>query len=296
MQPQAPPARRRNPRLVIVGAALLALLALVAFASRSGFESHSSNAAPSQGFADWAFSVFLVLFVLAVPLTVVGYFSSGGELIRSRRRSFRERVLQQLAGVAVVLLVITVIVYLRRHHSGGFHLNLSALRGVQHDTHAGTATTHRAPTFEWPVAFIAGVISLALGFGWYSARRRLRSATRLPFAVDDGSFAADVAGTIDEAIDDLEAEPDARRAVIAAYARMESVLGRHGLRREPSETPLEYLRRVLLGLTARGDAVQALTRLFEEARFSRHDIDATMKRDAIGALRTIRDDLQSAAT
>jgi Domain of unknown function (DUF4129) len=292
---QPPPVRRRNTRLVVVGSALLGLLALVAFASRSGFEGHSSNAAPSQGFADWAFSVFLVLFVLAVPLTVVGYLSSGGELIRSRRRSFRERVMQQLAGVTIVLLAITLIVYLRNHHSGGLHLNLSALRGVQHDTHAGTVTAHRAPTFKWPVAFIAGVICLALGFGWYSARRRLRNATRLPFALDDRAFAADVAGTIDEAIDDLEAEPDARRAVIAAYARMESVLGRHGLRREPSETPLEYLRRVLLGLTARGDAVQSLTQLFEEARFSRHEIDATMKSEAIGALRTIRDDLQSAA-
>ena len=65
----------------------------------------------------------------------------------------------------------------------------------------------------------------------------------------------DLAATIGDAIDDLEAEPDARRAVIAAYARMEAVLGRNGLRRAPSETPLEYLRRILLGLTSRGDAV-----------------------------------------
>ena len=74
-----------------------------------------------------------------------------------------------------------------------------------------------------------------------------------------------------DAIDDLEAEPDARRAVIAAYARMEGVLARHGLRRKPSETPLEYLRRILLGLTARADAVRRLTSLFEQAKFSRHD-------------------------
>jgi hypothetical protein len=294
MQPP-PPARRRNTRLVVVGGALLALLGLVAFASRSGFEGHSSNAAPSQGFADWAFSVFIVLFVLALPLTVFGYLSSGGEFLRAKRRTFRERVVQQLAGFAVVLLAITLIVYLRRHHTGGFHLNLSALRGAQHDTHSGTATAHRSPTFKWPVAFVAGVLGLAISVAWYTARQRLRHAARAPFPLEDGALAADVAGTIDEAIDDLEAEQDARRAVIAAYARMESVLGRHGLRREPSETPLEYLRRVLLGLTARGDAVQSLTRLFEEARFSRHEIDATMKREAIGALRTIRDDLQGAA-
>jgi hypothetical protein len=75
---------------------------------------------------------------------------------------------------------------------------------------------------------------------------------------------------------------------------MEGVLARHGLRRKPSETPLEYLRRILLGLTARADAVTRLTSLFEQAKFSQHDIDASMKHDAIGALREIRDDLQGA--
>jgi hypothetical protein len=104
--------------------------------------------------------------------------------------------------------------------------------------------------------------------------------------------AEDFAATIGDAIGDLEAEPDARRAVIAAYARMEGVLGRHGLRRKPSETPVEYLGRILGGLTSRSDAVARLTGLFEEAKFSRHDIDDPMKRDAIGALRAIRDDLQ----
>jgi hypothetical protein len=65
------------------------------------------------------------------------------------------------------------------------------------------------------------------------------------------------------------------------------------LRRLPSETSLEYLRRVLIGLTARGEPVKRLTSLFEQAKFSRHEIDGSMKHDAIGALREIRDDLQA---
>jgi hypothetical protein len=48
-------------------------------------------------------------------------------------------------------------------------------------------------------------------------------------------------------------------------------------------------------LTARADAVVRLTDLFELAKFSRHDIDASMKLEAIGALREIRDDLRTAA-
>jgi len=116
----------------------------------------------------------------------------------------------------------------------------------------------------------------------------------LPAWAPAGSVADDVADSIDDAIDDLEAEPDARRAVIAAYARMERAFGRHGLTRLASETPTEYLRRILLGLTTKVDAVKRLTGLFEQARFSDHAIDGAMKQDAIDSLRTIRDDLQAA--
>jgi hypothetical protein len=286
-----PPAPRRSLRLVVVGGALLALLALVAFASRSGFGGHSSNATPSSGFTDWAFSSFLVLFVAAIPLTIYGYLSSAGEFIRRKRPSYRQRVVRGLGGLALVFLAGMLFTYVHRHHTGGFHFDLRAFQGGSHGSH-GSAPGHRSPAFQWPVALIGGAVWVAIIVAWYTARRRLRRYPPAPVA--DATLAADVAETIGDAIDDLEAEPDARRAVIAAYARMEGVLARHGLQREAAETPLEYLRRVLLGLTARGDAVQSLTRLFEEARFSRHEIDATMKRDAIGALTTIRDDLARA--
>ena len=104
----------------------------------------------------------------------------------------------------------------------------------------------------------------------------------------------DVADSLSDAIDDLESEPDARRAVIAAYARMEGVFSRHGLRRQVSETATEYLQRILLGLTTRVEAVGRLTGLFEQAKFSDHPIDGRMKQDAIDALRVIRDDLEVA--
>ena len=82
--------------------------------------------------------------------------------------------------------------------------------------------------------------------------------------------------------------------MIAAYARMEAVLGRNGFQRVPSETAIEYLRRILLDLTSNADAVTRLTALFEQAKFSQREIDAAMKQDAIGALREIRDSLTGA--
>jgi hypothetical protein len=83
--------------------------------------------------------------------------------------------------------------------------------------------------------------------------------------------------------------------VIAAYARMERTLERHGFPRLRAEAPLEYLARVLRELHVRTWAVLALTELFEHAKFSRHEIDAEMKEEAIGALIAVRDDLGAAA-
>jgi len=103
-----------------------------------------------------------------------------------------------------------------------------------------------------------------------------------------------VAALVDESIDDLRSEGDPRRAVIAAYARMERGLGRAGLARKPFEAPLEYLRRVLLDLQAGAQPVGRLTELFERAKFSRHEVGADAKDEAIECLLAIRGDLRMA--
>jgi hypothetical protein len=103
-----------------------------------------------------------------------------------------------------------------------------------------------------------------------------------------------VAALVDESIDDLRSENDPRRAVIAAYARMERGLGRAGLARKPFEAPLEYLQRVLLDLQAGAEPVGRLTDLFERAKFSRDEVSADAKDEAIECLIAIRGDLRTA--
>ena len=50
-------------------------------------------------------------------------------------------------------------------------------------------------------------------------------------------LARNLADALDDALDDLRAEADPRRAVIAAYARLERILAANGVARDPSETP-----------------------------------------------------------
>ena len=284
------PVTGRSTRLALVAAGLLALLGVVAFASRSGL-GHQSQAKPTPGYVSYAFTAFLIVFVLMIPIAAYSWVIQAreGEIAR---KSYRQRTLESIGMLFFFGALAFVVIYLKHHHHSIFNINAKGLKNGSKLLHPKNG--HRAavePHFEFTVLWAALAV-IAVGGGWFYwswVRRKKRTAVR---AEHEETVAEDFAASIGDAIGELEAEPDARRAVIAAYARMEAVLGRHGLHRRPSETPVEYLRRILLGLTRRGDSVARLTDLFEQAKFSRHEIDGAMKHDAIAALREIRDDLQ----
>ena len=287
-----PPVTGRSIRLALVAFALLALLGVVAFASRSGL-GQKSQAAPSPGYVSYAFTAFLIVFVLMIPVAAYGFVMQAREG-GVGRKSYRQRTLESIGMLFFFGFLAFVVIYLKRHHHHFLIPHAKGLTNAKKALQAGHG--HRAaiePHFEYTVLWIA-LVGLAVGGGWfYYVWRTRKKRTAVPLELEQ-TVAEDFASSIGDAIDDLESEPDARRAVIAAYARMENVLARNGLKRRPSETPVEYLRRILLGITSRGDSVSRLTSLFEQAKFSRHPIDSVMKQDAIGALREIRDDLQGA--
>jgi uncharacterized protein DUF4129 len=292
MQP-FPQGHGRSLRVASVLLALLVLLAVVAFASRTGF-GHASNATPTPGYVNWATSLVLVLFFAMTPVAIWAYLRQTRErLEKTRHRSFQMRVIRGLALVFILVLIWPIRLYLARHVQlgNGLHdLFFGTHRAAGH-ARPGSPAAAYSPTFQWPVLWAALALLVAAVAGWLWWRR---THPALPLEARPRTMESDVAESMTDAIDDLESEPDARRAVIAAYARMEGVFGRHGLRRRASETATEYLQRILLGLTTRVDAVGRLTGLFEQAKFSDHPIDGRMKQDAIDALRTIRDDLRVA--
>jgi hypothetical protein len=146
--------------------------------------------------------------------------------------------------------------------------------------------------FDWTLAI--GLLGLLIVGGTvYYVRARARPMPN-PLVLSD-DVRQELSAALSDAVDDLRHESDPRRAVIAAYARMEGVLARRGYARDPAETPFEYLSRILLSLRVRGGAVRELTELFERAKFSTHEIDETMKDRAISSLLSVRDDLRPAA-
>jgi hypothetical protein len=93
---------------------------------------------------------------------------------------------------------------------------------------------------------------------------------------------------VEESLEDLRAEPDARRAIIRCYARFEHAAAASGLERRPWHTPMEFMREALARLPAPGDAVRALTGLFELARFSDRALGPGERARALDALDDIK--------
>lgn len=276
----------RAARILIVGAGLVFLLAVVAAATHAGFGSSGGRGTVSRTLVSYGVTTFLVLIVVLLPVAIYFRLMELKESPPETPNSLR-RVLRGLTGIAAAM-VFAYFLHIVWPH---IHPQHAPVR-VKQPPQLGKghlkllhAAKPAGPTFEWPV-LITAVVFLLVVFG--ITVYRIRTRQPLPELAVLG-LEDDVAATIGDAIEDLESEPDARRAVIAAYARMEAVLGRHGLQRRLSETPIEYLRRVLSGVTAHGDAVSRLTSLFERAKFSSHAIGDDAKQQAIASLREIRE-------
>jgi len=215
-----------------------------------------------------------------IPLFLYGV---GRQVATSRRQRRRLRLLP-LAIVAVAGLALL----LDTQTGGSITQAFDRLRVFDRQDVAETGERFPGtPSPGWAPLITAGVLVAAGGAGFALLMRRRRGPLE-----QRAALAASLGHALDGALDDLIAEPDPRRAIIRAYARMEIALEHLGVPRDPAEAPLEYLARVLRELTVTPGAAFALTELFEQAKFSRHTIEPEMKQEAIDALRTIQAELR----
>jgi Domain of unknown function (DUF4129) len=89
-------------------------------------------------------------------------------------------------------------------------------------------------------------------------------------------------------VGDPSAIPEPRRAVIAAYARMQRAVDSAGIDRSASDAPLEVLAKVAHQRRAAWPSAGRLTGLFQRARFSQHPVDEAMRAAALSALAEAR--------
>lgn len=110
-------------------------------------------------------------------------------------------------------------------------------------------------------------------------------------ALDDEAVGQVLASQLGEVIDELRSDPDPRRAVIRAWARLEALLAAHRMPRSPAELTSSYVERALVRLDASAPAVRALTTTFERAMYSVHPIGRDEQLAAVDALDAVRAEL-----
>ncbi len=236
------------------------------------------------------------MFTTALIVVLLGALAALAALAAFRRQpeqrpGFRRRTVRALATLLLAAALLTLV---------GRHLDLRhlfhprpaartapAVTGTLTTSHTTPPPAIRHVEFRWDeLALVLGLV-LALALLAAVRRRRLAPPARRGRAPELLSAA------LDESLDDLRADPDLRRAIVAAYARMERALAAAGLPRRPAEAPLEYLERALLEPEASAGAVRRLTELFEWAKFSPHEPEPSMRDDAVDALAAVRDELRA---
>lgn len=267
----------RAGRALALGIAAIGLLSLVALASQGPFLRTRNHNRPGH-LPAWSTGVFALVLLLAAALFIYGM-----AVARRDRRPRRVAGMWSVLIVVVLAAVAGFFMHIHRHRPPAPQKPATA-RTVSASTPApapvrppsGSGTT-------WlEVVVLAAAVLVALGA---ATRQRRQLAAGGP---DDP-----LAALVDDSLEDLRAEADPRKAVIAAYARMERGIGAGGLARAPAETAMEYLGRVLTHRRVSPAAATSLTSLFEQAKFSDHDIGSNAKQAAISALEAVRDELRA---
>ena len=266
--------------------ALLILVGVVVAASSGhavGRGSLDSEAA-TGAFATLLFAlgaIWVAGILVASPL-ITG-LTARAEVVQRRRWS---------EAFIVLLLVLAVLFVLsgagRLGDRNGSSNQPAQTIGEQDPRGRGAGRPLETPPIDWVIVF--AVFGVALVAFASVAGMMIRGNKHVRRELEARKALAEI---LDDTLDDLRAEQDPRKAVIAAYSRMERSLASFGLPRRPFEAPGEYLSRVLDELHSSSPAARRLTYLFERAKFSQHSIDATMKDEAIDAVVTLRDELRA---
>ena len=242
---------------------------------------------PARVILDSVFYLLIAAALLGLALVVWAFWPrQGEELPRLPRRR------RPLAAVVSSLLLVALVLALRSRRLGSLPTFNPGQQGGQGGLPSVTApggSGGAPPGVDWTALIIvAGVLAVAALLIWRALRTG--SPVRSPRAAIPA-----MQEVLDDAVEDVLGEADPRRAVIAAWTRMERVLARYGLPRDPAEAPFEYATRASAGLAVEVFSLERLAGLFEWARFSLNEVTPAMREEALHGLLTVRDELRVAA-
>lgn len=288
--PTPEPSGLRRALVPVLGVSLLVAVAYLIAGSRGG--------SPDAWFGvpellrdnarDFTLAALLLLSVIAIPLTIRAM------LVRMRLGP-AERQSSLLAGIVLLLLtVLGVWLFLRMVPPGAFEFPFQEVPVEPFNPAEGEIPVPEPESAAGVVVWL-GILVVGAGafvlYKWMQARRRPLIDLPESKAKELVTRRRVLIGLLDEAIEVLRNHPDQREATIAAWARLEAAVDVVGVTRRPSDTPSQFLGRVLGTVATSGPAVERLAAAFERAMFSPHTIDRQTQLESVDALVAVRDEL-----
>ena len=226
--------RGRATSVVLPALVVLGLVAVVAIASTGSTPGGSDDTRPpSESLLDTIFTLGLVGVAIGGVLLALRAHAAEGDRARGGVRPVRIARFGSLSTLVLLgvlhgghVLALRGTGSLRRRQRG------RRLRASPAPTPIPTTPEREAqPAYEPSVAWLPIVVVVGLVARRRSSRTSSRSDARSRGRRSGEALAEQLAVVLDETLDDLRAEADPRRAIIAAYARLERVLAANGVPR-----------------------------------------------------------------
>jgi len=110
--------------------------------------------------------------------------------------------------------------------------------------------------------------------------------------MDEETIEDSLSSTLDEAIAEIDEGSDVRATIIHSYNQMTRLLEEKGAENDDSMTPREFEEEIIKKIPTAKNFVSNITFLFEEARYSPHELEEKDREAVIHQLEELKEELQ----
>lgn len=291
------------PLLLVLAVALLAFLAFNLRNLDRGAEElppppivepNPGSAATVPGSGTWLRNLFVASLLVFLAIIVAASIL----LARKGVKVWRLVTAWELLGYAFATLFLVSVLLYWDNVIDGLNAFVRWVTGTRDTGGGGTGTPPQIPiaqTVSTALLVVAGAIVAVYVavFAHAFLPRLYRVVTEAP--PDLGRSKRELAHAMRTAVRDLEAGGEFRGVVLRCYKSMVLLFRAHGIRDDPSRTAREFESDALAAMGVSREGVDDLTSLFEEARYSTHEIEARQRDAAIECLNAIRRQLEASA-
>ncbi len=202
----------------------------------------------------------------------------------------KEHFKNLLGSLFVMLILVGAVLSLSYLQSSGvvqdIAVRFSTSSGTVNASSSGPEVTEEPATSAfYAIVIMVGLLILGVAYMVVSSLIS-KKAEKVPSQTEE------LMEKIELAMKDLEEGKRVHDVIIRAYDEMCRILAKSGVKGDESMTPREFQQAVIEQTGIRPEPVEDLTRLFEKARYSTHPIENSERKEALRALRELKQEME----